>query len=69
MDVGVLSARLASANGMQGDDRGTDMASGVPQIIPLQRQRCATEILCAFYHMASARKDHVWTQFYSLLDN
>jgi len=24
---------------------------------------------CAFRHMASARKDDVWTQFYPLLNN
>jgi len=24
---------------------------------------------CAFCHMASAKKDDVWTQFYPLLDN
>jgi hypothetical protein len=42
-----------------------DVISG----IKIPDSRIARESECAFCHMASAKKDDVWTQFYPLLDN
>jgi hypothetical protein len=41
----------------------------MPVAFPGIAQRTQHESDCAFCHMASAKKDDAWSQFYPLLDN